>query len=140
MVQDIKNAEEFYKLINSKKISIVDFSANWCPACIKMAPMFSYFSNIYTDIQFLRIDVDNLEEISATAEVNGMPTYVVYESGKMTGQRLMGPNSKDLDSLIKSVSKIEHSSTSTLQDPIKIKHEIDEINTKKKHKKKCTLM
>lgn len=136
MVYEIKTEEEFRKLINAKKMSIVDFSADWCPACSQIGPIFDSYSAIYTDIQFLRVNVDNFEEMALSAEVNAMPTYIVYESGKMTDKRLTGADSDALNKLLRTISNIKPSN----DNPIKIKHNItnptnkqSKISSRRKH-------
>jgi len=131
MAHEIKTEEEFNKLINARKMSIVDFSADWCPACGQIAPIFNSFAETYTDIQFLKVNVDNFEEMSTSAEVSAMPTYIVYESGKMTSMRLIGADADALNKLIKSISNITPSNELNNGDPIKVKHYLENENTGK---------
>ena len=47
-----------------------------------MYPYYEAQSRIYTDIQFLRVDVDELEEVSSWANVSAMPTFTIYASNR----------------------------------------------------------
>ena len=39
---------------------VVDFTATWCGPCKFMAPAFDAMSAKYTDVDFVKIDVDEL--------------------------------------------------------------------------------
>ncbi|EPS63764.1 hypothetical protein M569_11021, partial [Genlisea aurea] len=45
---------------NLNKLTVVDFSATWCGPCRFMEPIFNDFSRKYTDVDFVKIDVDEL--------------------------------------------------------------------------------
>ena len=132
MVHEIRTEEEFNKLIGAKKMTIVDFTAEWCPACLQIAPLFEKLSQTYTDVQFLKVNVDNFEEMSLDAEVSAMPSYIVYEAGKVNGMRLTGADSDALIRLVKSISSIKQSDTSpSNDDSVKIKHKPAKENVRK---------
>ena len=107
MVYDIKSEDEFNTLIGAKRTTIVEFYANWCPPCHKIAPIVKEQANIYTDIQFLKVDVDLLDELTAKQDIQAMPTFMVYDSGETTGVRLLGADPDALIDLIRSVSRKE---------------------------------
>jgi thioredoxin 1 len=112
-------------------MTIVDYTAEWCPACLQIAPLFEKLSHTYTDVQFLKVNVDNFEEMSLGAEVSAMPSYIVYEAGKVTGIRLTGADSDALIRLVKSISSIKQSEPSSNDDPVKIKHKPVKENVRK---------
>lgn len=40
---------------------VVDFTASWCPPCRLMAPIFAECAKIFTNVIFVKIDVDELK-------------------------------------------------------------------------------
>ncbi|EYU34675.1 hypothetical protein MIMGU_mgv1a014830mg [Erythranthe guttata] len=42
------------------KLMVIDFSATWCGPCKFMEPVFNDMSAQYTDVDFIKIDVDEL--------------------------------------------------------------------------------
>ncbi|KAI4314234.1 hypothetical protein L6164_027165 [Bauhinia variegata] len=43
------------------KLMVIDFYATWCGPCKDMAPIFKDFAEKYTDVEFIKIDVDKLK-------------------------------------------------------------------------------
>lgn len=40
---------------------VIDFTATWCGPCQYIQPAVNEFAEIYTDVDFIKIDVDELE-------------------------------------------------------------------------------
>jgi thioredoxin 1 len=85
------NPEEFTKLSTTPGIYFLDFSAEWCPPCKVMKPIFEHFSNDQdlSHIQFCEVDVDEQPEISGAYNVSSIPTFLILsvtktESGEIT--------------------------------------------------------
>ncbi len=68
---------------------VVDFTATWCGPCKTIAPYFEELSAKFPDIEFVKIDVDELEDLAAECGISAMPTFHVYSNGvkvaEMTG-------------------------------------------------------
>lgn len=64
------------------KLVIIDFFATWCGPCKVISPQFEELSNELTDIVFLKIDVDDNEDIAAEYEISSMPTFIFIKNGK----------------------------------------------------------
>lgn len=39
---------------------VIDFTATWCVPCRSMEPVINEFAAKYTDVEFMKIDVDEL--------------------------------------------------------------------------------
>ena len=93
-----KNIKKIKKLKKKKRYVIVDYWATWCGPCVKIAPLFEKLSNECTNVVFLKVDVDECDEISEEYGVTGkknnlkswtyffkkaMPTFQVFKNGSM---------------------------------------------------------
>ncbi|OWM75995.1 thioredoxin H2-like [Punica granatum] len=63
------------------KLMVVDFTASWCGPCKLMEPMINDLATKCTDIEFIKIDVDELEDVAKTFGVEAMPTFLLIKNG-----------------------------------------------------------
>lgn len=78
----IMTDEEFYDIIKSKEICVVDFSASWCGPCRMMAPILEDVSEKYKGkYYFYQIDIDSCENLAARCEISAVPTILVFKNG-----------------------------------------------------------
>lgn len=82
------------------KLVVVDFSASWCGPCKTIAPKFSDLSLKYSVAVFLKVDVDQCEDIAATHNVSAMPTFLFFK-GKVKVDEMTGADEKKLEEKIK---------------------------------------
>jgi len=54
----------------------------------------------YKNVQFLKVDVDEVSSVSSECGVRAMPSFFVYQNAVKVDQ-LVGPNDKSLEALIK---------------------------------------
>ncbi|CEG35314.1 zz-type zinc finger-containing protein [Plasmopara halstedii] len=62
--------------------AIVYFTANWCPPCKMIGPIYDELSAMYNDIDFAKIDVDALNDTTSKAGVRSMPTFFCFNDGR----------------------------------------------------------
>jgi thioredoxin 1 len=65
---------------------VIDFFADWCGPCKKLAPHFMECSNLeeYKDITFLKVNTDDSEELAKEFEVSALPTLIFMKSSEVT--------------------------------------------------------
>ncbi|KAH9366721.1 hypothetical protein HPB48_008778 [Haemaphysalis longicornis] len=71
--------EDFSKKLDEAgdKLVVVDFYATWCGPCKMIEPFLKQQSEIYKDqVVFLKVDVDENEEIASQYEISCMPTFL----------------------------------------------------------------
>lgn len=78
------------------KIVVVDFTAAWCGPCKMITPFYSELSEKYPQLVFLKVDVDEMPELSATWDVQAMPTFFFIKDGKQI-DKLVGANKPELE-------------------------------------------
>ncbi|KAL3337022.1 hypothetical protein AABB24_029606 [Solanum stoloniferum] len=67
----------FDSLKNTNKLVVIDFTATWCGPCKYMEPILNDFAAKYIDVEFVKIDVDGLDDVAQEYGVQAMPTFVL---------------------------------------------------------------
>lgn len=74
---------KFSEIINKESIVLVDFFAEWCGPCKMMAPILKQVKDQLQDqVTILKIDVDKNPEIAGKLQIRGVPTLMLFKSGK----------------------------------------------------------
>lgn len=65
---------------NPESLSVLDCYATWCGPCKSIAPFYQELSERYTDVFFLKADVEKIKELSTEFEVSSMPTFIFLKN------------------------------------------------------------
>lgn len=76
------NKEEFENLIKQEKMVVVDFFAVWCGPCQMLTPVLEDLSNELTEIDVLKIDIDEEQELAISMGIEVVPTVMVFKNGE----------------------------------------------------------
>jgi thioredoxin 1 len=69
-------------VLKSTKPVLVDFWAEWCGPCRMIAPMLDRLAGKYTEtLAFVKVNVDENQEIAQKYNVRGIPTLVLFKDG-----------------------------------------------------------
>jgi thioredoxin 1 len=81
-------SENFEEIVNnSDKPVLVDFYANWCGPCKRLAPNFEQFSESNDSVIAVKADVDKLQDMLSEIDIQSVPTLVLYSNGKETKRK-----------------------------------------------------
>ncbi|KAK5975729.1 Thioredoxin-1, partial [Trichostrongylus colubriformis] len=74
---------EFDELLSESagKLIVIDFYATWCGPCKIMGPKFTKMAGEFPSVVFVKIDVDESEDIVSRFEVRVMPTFIFMRDG-----------------------------------------------------------
>jgi thioredoxin 1 len=77
-------ANSFQELIQSDKPVLVDFHATWCGPCKMMAPILQQVKAAMKDqVTIIKIDVDRNPQVAQFYSVQGVPTLMIFQHGKV---------------------------------------------------------
>lgn len=73
----------FNTIINSETPVLIDFFADWCGPCKMLAPILKQVKeDLGEDIKIIKIDVDENQLLASKYQVRGVPTMLLFKSGK----------------------------------------------------------
>lgn len=78
IIKKNKGLEELIK----ENITIVDCYADWCGPCKLFRPIFEDAENVYKDIKFCKLNVDENKILSKSLGVMSIPTVILFNEGK----------------------------------------------------------
>lgn len=77
--------QEFEALLNSDKIVLIDFYAEWCAPCQKMKPYLEEISKeMASTVVVVRIDVDANPTLAKELKIDALPVLHVYKNKSIT--------------------------------------------------------
>jgi thioredoxin 1 len=74
----------FSKLIESEKLVLVDFSAEWCGPCKALAPILKEVSSkISGKAKIYKLDIDKNRVIADRYNIRSVPTLILFKNGQI---------------------------------------------------------
>ena len=81
------NKDNFQTEVLEDKITVfVDFYADWCSPCRVTSPIIDELSKQFTNIKFLKVDVDKNPELAQQYSIFSIPTFMIFKDGKPVSQ------------------------------------------------------
>ncbi|CAO2827660.1 unnamed protein product [Amaranthus hypochondriacus] len=87
--------EYFQASKQSNNLVVIYFTAAWCGPCRYMEPTIKELAAKYADVDLVKIDVDELFNVSREFGVQTMPTFVLMKNGKQI-DKVVGAKKEDL--------------------------------------------
>lgn len=82
------------EVIKSNLLVLVDFWASWCPPCKMVEPVIEDLAEEYNGrVKIGKLNVDQNPKKASKYAIQGVPTFIVFDSGKEI-QRRTGAQSK----------------------------------------------
>ncbi len=102
----VTTQEEFdTKVVNSPTPTLVDFFAEWCGPCKMMGPILEEVAQENPNINIIKVDVDAAPELAASYNISSIPTFLVFQQGKVAGQAVGAVGKAQIKNMIAGLSK-----------------------------------
>lgn len=94
MAQEITDTNFQEKVINSDKLSMIDFWAEWCGPCRAVGPVVEQLAKEYEGkVNIGKVDVDKNPDLSAEYGITSIPAILFVKDGKVV-DKLIGAQPK----------------------------------------------
>lgn len=84
-VVHVQNSDDLKTKLNEagNSLVVIDFFAVWCGPCKMIGPLIAELAKELLDVVFLKVDVDECEDVAAEYEISSMPTFIFIKEGKV---------------------------------------------------------
>lgn len=86
-------------LASTKQLVVVDFYTTWCGPCKTIAPKVQQLAGKMSNVVFMKVDAEAVEDLAAREKVNRYPSFIFYRN-KRRIDRMEGSNFDNLRALI----------------------------------------
>lgn len=101
----IESTDQFNDLINDKYV-IIDYNAEWCKPCSRIAPILNKFA-LHYNVNVLKVNVDDHESLGNKYKIKSLPTLTLMKNGKeLVDYRIVGADLHKIDMLFNKTSKL----------------------------------
>lgn len=71
------------EVINSDKVTLVDFWATWCGPCRKLAPLIDEVADEFDGkVKFVKIKADENLQAAQKYSISGVPSLLIFKNGE----------------------------------------------------------
>jgi thioredoxin len=75
--------KDYASYVTSANIVLIDFGAEWCPPCVKMAPIIDELqADLKDKFKLVKVDGGVNTNMMKLQNVEALPTFIVYKNGK----------------------------------------------------------
>ena len=90
------DSEKMEEIQNSDETWVIDFWAEWCGPCKKLAPRFEEVSEELDDVNFGKVDMEENQQIGTSNGVRALPTLLIMRDGEEVTRKAGSMSKKEL--------------------------------------------
>ena len=80
----LKNENFKTEVLESNKVVLIDFYADWCGPCKMMSPVIDEIANeVSENVKVCKLNVDEAQDIAIQYNVMSIPTLVIIKDGNV---------------------------------------------------------
>lgn len=100
------NEENFEKeALQSDSYILVDFWAEWCMPCKRLAPVLDAVAAQNPAVKFVKVNVDENPNLASTYNIRAIPTLILIKDGNIVQVKNGGAPAIELNEWIKNNTK-----------------------------------
>lgn len=99
-LHSLENTKSSFDMLIKDQNVVIDFYATWCPPCRQMTPRLQQLAEEFTNVLFIKVDIDTFGSISRRFGIKSIPTLIFFKDGK-EHSRITG--AKRVDELSKKI-------------------------------------
>lgn len=85
--------------------TIVDFYADWCGPCKMLGPVLEEVSEEYTDIKFIKVNVDEAMDVASKYGIMSIPNVIMFKDGEAVNRFVGLQPKEEIENFIKTNMK-----------------------------------
>jgi thioredoxin 1 len=100
-LRELTQADFPAEVLESNIPVLVDFWAPWCGPCRRVTPLVEELAQQYAGrVKFVKIDVDQSQELAGGYGVNSIPTLMIFKNGEVVDRFVGIPPKSRLDNAL----------------------------------------
>lgn len=99
-VQELSSGMFDQSVLQSPKPVVVTFHATWCGPCKRFAPTIKSAAAKMPEVTFVRVDIDQCEQIANRYGVSSVPTIMLFKNGQQVDKFTGGTNLAGIQKLV----------------------------------------
>ena len=83
----VRDADFKTEVLESEPLVIVDFFADWCGPCVRMAPILEELAGEYEGTaKVVKVDVTESNDTATEYRIMSIPTIIIFKGGQIVDQ------------------------------------------------------
>jgi len=99
-MEEVGEADFQRRVLRSDLPVLVDFYADWCVPCKKLAPVLDQVARETPGVRVMKVNVDRNRRLAAHYGIRSLPSLMVFDGGKVTAQFVGVPKKEQLHQML----------------------------------------